>query len=203
MNARCACDSLERHRLIWLFFNRETDLFDGRSKRMLHVAPEACLGPLMSALPGVEYISGDVEPGRAMVELDVTRIQFPDEHFDVIYCSHVLEHVPDDQQAMREFFRVLKPGGWAVLQVPIRGDKTYEDFSIVDPSERKHHFGQEDHVRWYGAADYVRRLSEAGFRVTPIVYVERLSKRELKRFSLDATERVFYCEKQAGKESRD
>ena len=99
------------------------------------------------------------------MKMDIMDIQYPDESFDVIYCSHVLEHVPDDRKAMREFRRVLKRGGWAILLVPITAGKTHEDPSITEPAERLRVFGQEDHVRIYGP-DYVDRLREAGFAVT-------------------------------------
>ena len=87
--------------MIWLFFKRRTNLFDAASKRILHIAPEPSLGRLIAGIKGVEYTSGDFEPGRAMVQMDITRIQYPDDTFDVIYCSHVLEHVLEDRQAMR------------------------------------------------------------------------------------------------------
>jgi ubiquinone/menaquinone biosynthesis C-methylase UbiE len=101
----------------------------------------------------------------AMVKMDITNIQFPDETFDVVYCSHVLEHVPDDRKAMREFYRVLKSNGWAVLLVPIIVEKTFEDPSIDKPKDRLRLFGQSDHVRKYGR-DYVDRLRESGFSVS-------------------------------------
>jgi SAM-dependent methyltransferase len=94
---------------------------------------------------------------RAMVRMDITDIQYPKDTFDVIYCSHVLEHVVDDRKAMREFHRVLRPDGWALLLVPITVEKTFEDPSVTDPEERLSVFGQEDHVRCYGP-DYVERL---------------------------------------------
>jgi SAM-dependent methyltransferase len=137
-NARCAhCDSLERHRLIWLYLRNETDLFSptGR-KRMLHVAPEPVLRERLIGEPLIDYLSADLEPGGADVQMDITAIDFPADSFDVIYCSHVLEHVPDDALAMRELCRVLRPTGWAILQVPILLARTDEDPSVTDPEER-------------------------------------------------------------------
>jgi SAM-dependent methyltransferase len=189
-----SCGALERHRLVWLFFARRTDLFDGRAKRFLHVAPEPSIGPRIAALGGIEYTSADFEPGRAMVQMDITAIQYPENHFDVIYCSHVLEHVPNDCQAMREFYRVLKPGGWAILQVPITADRTVEDPSVTDPGERKRLFGQEDHVRRYGP-DYRDRLSAAGFDVHTVPCAAIATEPEIQKHGLDRTESIFHCMK--------
>ena len=98
---------------------------------------------------GSGYLTSDIRHPRAMVKMDITDIQYPDNPFDVIYCSHVLEHVPDDRRALSEFYRILKPTGWAILLVPIIAEKTFEDPSITDPSERLKLFGQADHVRGY------------------------------------------------------
>jgi SAM-dependent methyltransferase len=158
------CNSLERHRLLWLYINRKTDLFDGKSKKVLHVAPEACLEEKFRQRLGDGYITADLFNPRAMVKMDIMDIRYPNESFDVIYCSHVLEHVADDRKAISEFHRVLKRDGWAILLVPVVAEKTFEDPSIVDPDERVKAYGQEDHVRAYGP-DYADRLREAGFKV--------------------------------------
>lgn len=158
------CNSLERHRLLWLYLNRKTDLFDGKPKQVLHVAPEPCLEGKFRQRLGAGYTTADLFNPRAMVRMDIMDIRFPDASFDVIYCSHVLEHVADDRKAIREFRRVLKRDGWAILLVPVLGEKTFEDPSIVDPEERVRAYGQEDHVRLYGP-DYVDRLRDAGFTV--------------------------------------
>jgi SAM-dependent methyltransferase len=164
-DAKCPrCGALERHRLVWLYFTNRTDLFDGRPKQVLHVAPEQCFEARLRARVGAGYLTADLLDPHVMQGMDITRIEYPDESFDVIYCSHVLEHVPEDRQAMREFRRVLKPSGWALLLVPITADRTVEDPAVTDPSERLRRFGQEDHVRRYGP-DYEDRLREAGFEV--------------------------------------
>lgn len=163
--AQCPrCGSLERHRLVWEFFKRKTDLFDGATKRMLHVAPEPQIRTKLLNVPELDYLSADLLDDSAMVRMDVTDIQYPDASFDVIYCSHVLEHVPDDRKAMRQFRRILRPGGWAVLVVPITAEQTFEDPSVTDPAERERLFGQNDHVRRYGP-DFEERLREADFCV--------------------------------------
>lgn len=164
-DAQCFhCGALERHRFLWLYLSRKTDFFDGTPKKILHVAPESCFETKLKERFGDNYLTADLFNPGAMVKMDITNIQYADESFDVIYCSHVLEHVQDDKRAMREFFRVLKNAGWAILLVPITSDKTFEDLSIVDPVERLKYFGKEDHVRRYGR-EYVDRLREAGFRV--------------------------------------
>lgn len=195
-NAQCpVCGSLERHRLLGLYLHERTDLFDGQQKKLLHVAPELQLATLFRRAPGIDYLSADLAPNRAMVTMDVTDIQYPDDTFDVIQCSHVLEHVADDRRAMREFYRILKPGGWAVLQVPIVArEKTFEDPSVIDPAERAQLFGQHDHVRIYGL-DYSDRLAEAGFSVRIDSYARLMHDEELLRLGLDRSEDVFFCQK--------
>jgi len=182
--AKCVhCGAFARHRFFWLYVNAHTDLFDGRPKRMLHVAPEACFIDKMRERLGEGYVTADLDDERAMVKMDITAIQFPDASFDVIYCSHVLEHVDDDRRAMREFYRVLKPGGWAILLVPIDAAKTFEDPSIVDPAERLRLFGSEFHVRRYGP-DYVDRLQEAGFEVQETRIADMFSDDEALRLGI-------------------
>jgi SAM-dependent methyltransferase len=193
-NAMCAiCGSLERHRLIWLFFLNQTDLFDGSKKSMLHVAPELQFYRHFQAKKYINYLSADLDSPIAMEKMDITKIQHPDESFDVIYCSHVLEHVPDDRKAMREFHRTLKSGGWAILQVPITADVTYEDPSIVSPKERELAFGQHDHVRRYGP-DYKNRLEEAGFDVNVVDYFQEFSPAEIEKMGL-VKEEIYFCRK--------
>lgn len=164
-DAQCLhCGSLERDRLAWLFIRTRTALFSPAPKTMLHVSPESCLGERFRAHLGDGYLSADLCDDRAMVRMDITDIDHPDESFDAVYCSHVLEHVPDDRLAMGELYRVLRAGGWAILLVPVTADQTFEDPQITDPQDRLAAFGQEDHVRRYGP-DVVDRFREAGFTV--------------------------------------
>jgi 2-polyprenyl-3-methyl-5-hydroxy-6-metoxy-1,4-benzoquinol methylase len=107
---------------MWLYMTQKTSLFDGNQKKMLHVAPEPELSQLFQKADYINYLSADLSAPNAMVKMDITDIQYPDNTFDVIYCSHVLEHIPDDRKAMREFYRVLKPGGWAIVQVPVTAE---------------------------------------------------------------------------------
>ena len=195
-DAQCGyCGALERHRLLWLFLQKRTDFFNGKSKRMLHVAPEPCFDSRFKGLLYDDYLTADLFNPRAMVKMDITDIQYPDQSFDVIYCSHVLEHVQDDKQAMREFYRVLKKRGWAILNVPISSKKTFEDPSITDPKERLKAFGQEDHLRRYGP-DYVDRLRDAGFTVKIIKVSDIVDDKKAEKMGLTAASgEIYYCTK--------
>ena len=131
-----------------------------------------------------------------MVHMDITDIRFPDESFDVIYASHVLEHVDDDRRAIRELHRVLRTGGWAVLPVPIHGKETREDPSVTDPEERQRLFGQSDHVRKYGRdGEYERRLRGSGFDVTVEGFVRELGPESVRRYRLDPADDIYVCTK--------
>lgn len=164
---------------------------------MLHVAPELCFEERFKGLLGQNYLTADLFNPRAMVKMDITSIQYPNETFDIIYCSHVLEHVADDRKAIEEFFRVLKNNGWAILNVPINNGQTFEDSSIVSPQERLKAFGQEDHVRRYGT-DYVDRLRDAGFVVEVFKASDLTNSTGVIKMGLTlASDIVYYCTKQA------
>ncbi len=197
-DGRCMqCGALERHRFAWLFFQKMTNLFDGKFKKMLHVGAERGFEPKLRKQLGTGYITADLFDPRADVKMDITDIQYSDNVFDVIYCSHVLEHVQDDKKAMREFFRVLKPGGWAILLVPIlNGDHpTFENPEIVTPEERLAIYGQEDHVRKYGN-DYIDRLRESGFTVRKYNVPELFDAQQRKQMGLtDSCGDIFFCTK--------
>lgn len=188
------CGSRERARMMWLFLQARDVLKPGI--RILHVAPERCVRERLMRIPQVDYVAGDKkEPAytypAGTIDLDITAIPFPDDRFDLILCSHVLEHVPDDGAALRELYRVLAPGGTAVLMVPLELDRavTDEDPSITDPNERLRRFGQFDHVRMYGR-DYTQRLEAAGFQVIEDAVTERLSPEEVFRSGLLRSEVV-------------
>ncbi|HUK33842.1 MAG TPA: methyltransferase domain-containing protein [Vicinamibacterales bacterium] len=186
------CHSLERHRLSWQFLKRSTNLFDASPKRMLHVAPEPHFGARLRALPNLGYVSFDWSSADAAIHGDLTAMPFASGTFDVIFCSHVLEHIPDDHAAMRECARVLRPSGWAVFLVPIVGERTDEDLTVVDPAERLARFGQADHVRVFGM-DFVGRLASSGFEVDVVTAgaIETTAGRSL---GLQPAEPpLFYC----------
>lgn len=175
------CGSRQRHRHLWLYLTRETDLLSSRQS-LLHFAPEPGIAArLRRALE--HYTTADLVPGAADVTLDITRIDLPTASFDVVLCLHVLEHVEDDAAAMRELHRVMRPGGWGILQVPMWGGATIEDPSKTSPEERLKTFGQGDHVRLYGR-DYLQRLEAAGFEVEVVVYKDQIPERERRRFGL-------------------
>jgi hypothetical protein len=163
-NALCPnCLSLERHRLIWLYLKEKTTFFTAQLK-VLHMAPEPCFMERFEKQHGANYITADIESPLAKVKMDIHNLPFGDNHFDAVLCNHVLEHVKNDIQAMSEVRRVLKPGGWAIMQVPFFApvpDVTFEDDSIVDPREREKIFGQDDHVRLFGK-DYSKRIKQSG-----------------------------------------
>jgi SAM-dependent methyltransferase len=159
---------------------------------MLHIAAERCLRSRFRTRLDSGYLTADLEK-PAMVRMDITDIQYPDESFDAICCSHVLEHVPDDRRAMREICRVLKSSGWAILLVPITADRTFEDPSVTDPEERLRLFGQADHVRRYGP-DYTDRLREAGFGVEVVCVSDLVGEKQARRMGLIRhAGAIYYC----------
>lgn len=191
------CLSHERHRLAWNFLNLSTDLADGSPKKLLHFAPETEVTRKFIKIPGIEYFSADLSSPHAKEKMDITDIQWPDDSFDVIYCCHLLEHVPDDRKAISEIFRVLKPGGWVLIQVPISKEKnTIEDPSITDPAERERLFWWYDHVRLYGL-DIEDRLSEAGFQVKVIFGNHIIKPEDYERMRINPNDPLFYCKKVA------
>lgn len=197
-DARCPdCGSLERHRLVWLYLQRQLSFLDGAPRLMLHLAPELALERPLRRVPGLRRITADLSRTDVMTRLDVTRLPFHDDSFDAIYCSHVLEHVPDDAAAMAELRRVLRPGGWAILQVPVLRDTTDEDPAVVLPEERLRRFGQRDHVRVYGR-DYAGRLERSGFLVRVDDFGQRLIRERPGYFGLDPNEHIYLCRKADG-----
>lgn len=180
--------SLERHRQMWLYLQNETDFFS-KSLRVLHIAPEQEFLKRFKKMPNLEYISSDLFSPIVDVKADILDLPFEDNYFDVVFCNHVLEHIPDDARAMAELYRVMRPNGWGIFQVPLRHDApaTYEDFSITEPHERQKHFGQYDHVRWYGM-DYFSRLEQAGFRTEVCFYSKKFTPQEQKKYGLNPNE---------------
>ncbi|MFC2040933.1 class I SAM-dependent methyltransferase [Chloroflexota bacterium] len=195
-DAQCPnCESMERHRLIWLYLKNRTNLFSD-NLRVLHFAPEYIIERNLRCLPNLDYVSADLDLALAMVEMDITNIHYDENSFDVILCSHVLEHVADDEKAMRELLRVLKPGGWAILQSPIdlKRDRTFEDPKVVLPEDRKRLFGEQAHVRRYGR-DYKDRLEQAGFEVKMDSYVRNLDINMIRKYGLKKDEDIYFCTK--------
>lgn len=163
---------------------------------MLHVAPEPVLQQKLSSLDNLDYVSADLESPLAKVKMDITDIGYPDHSFDVILCCHVLEHVMEDRKAMSELLRVLKPGGWAILQSSIdtEREKTFEDPKVISPEDREQLFGQKDHVRIYGC-DYPERLEKQGFVVKVVSFVRTFDGKSIEKYGLMEDEEIYRCTK--------
>ena len=164
---------------------------------MLHIAPELCFIPRFEKLSNLDYTTGDLESPLAKVKMDIHDMPFEENSFDVIFCNHVLEHVDDDIKAMSEIRRVLRPGGWAILQIPIFYpwiDQTIEDPTIKDPKKREELFGQDDHVRKYGK-DYPDRIAKAGLKVKEEKLIFELEENELEKYALPKNEIIYRAEK--------
>ena len=176
--------SLERHRLLWLYLKNETTFFKAPAK-VLHFAPEQAFYKRFKKLPNISYTTTDLNSPLADVKADICNLPFNDNSFDVILCNHVLEHIPDDVKAMQELYRVLKPNGWGIFQIPqdINREKTFEDNSITDKKERAKIFGQYDHVRIYGM-DYCEKLRSVGFKAEAIDYTSEIPIRNVEKYRL-------------------
>jgi len=171
-----------------------TNLFIPPRKKFLHIAPEPCMASVFQQSENIDYVSTDLTR-YAMIRADLTELCFPNDIFDAVYASHVLEHVLDDRRAMREIYRTLRPGGWAILQVPISRRKlTYEDATIIDADKRNDAFGERDHVRVYGE-DYYDRLKEAGFIAHRKQLMFQTIRSAVQRFGLHPGEQISYCVK--------
>jgi len=204
-NALCLyCGSLERHRLLWLFFE-SIDLFKGEELKVLHFAPEKVFYDLLSNKSNIKYYPVDLCPdlynynGPVPIgTADITSIPFDNDQFDAIICNHVLEHIPDDALAISELFRVLRKNGTGIFQVPMNDEfeSTYEDPSITEPEERLKAFGQSDHVRWYGK-DYKDRLAAAGFNVIEDDFVNGFTEKQIFKNGLPKGEVIYKCLKQS------
>ncbi len=192
-NALCpSCLSLERHRLIWLYLKEKTNFFQ-QKLNVLHIAPEHCYMKPFERMHGDGYVTADLESPLAKVKMDIHQMPFEEDRFDAVLCNHVLEHVADDIKAMSEIRRVLKPGGWAIMQVPFfhpLPDVTFEDHSITDKREREKIFGQDDHVRKYGR-DYARRIEQSGLKAREDRFVFELSKETVAKYGLPHSEVIY------------
>lgn len=191
------CNAKARHRRVWLHCRHHTDLFE-RELRVLHVAPKYCLSRRMVRMHNVDYVAVDLVSGPHVTMIgDITDLKVPDDSFDAILSVHVLEHVDDDRAAIREMWRVLRPGGWAVVNVPLDLDApTFEDASIVSPEARRRAFGEADHVRVYGR-DICDRFRAAGFETT-LFTADELDDEVVVRHGLTPDEHIIMCTKPAG-----
>lgn len=188
------CNAKARHRRVWLFLEERTRLFRDRLT-VFHVSPKYALSRRLARMPNLEYVAGDI--GRrpnVSVRMDLTAVPVKDSRFDAVICVHVLEHIQNDRAAISEMHRILKPGGWALISVPIRLDRpTYEDASVVSAAAREAAFGETTHVRFYGL-DLQDRLAAAGFEVTLDLAAD-LDEATKQRFGLLDDENIFVCSK--------
>lgn len=188
--------SLERHRLLWLYLKNKTSFFTAPKLKMLHIAPEQCFLDLFKAQSNLDYTTADLVSPIADVKMDLHNAPFEDNTFDVIFCNHVLEHVNDDHQCMSELYRVMKPGGWGIFQVPldVNREETLEDPNITSEEDRLKYYWQKDHVRLYGM-DYAKKLEAVGFNVTVEDYTKEIGAELSDKYRLMDGELLFFCEK--------
>ena len=187
--------SLERHRLLWLYLKNETDFFTSKElKKVLHFAPEQAFYKRFRNQKNLDYTTTDLFSPLADVKADICNLPFEDNQYDVILCNHVLEHIPDDTKAMQELYRVLKPGGMAILQIPqdLKREGTFADDTITDQKERAKIFGQYDHVRIYGR-DYFDKLRSIGFKVIEENYTHKITPQLVEKYCLAKGEIIPVC----------
>ncbi len=187
--------SLERHRLLWLYLQNETDFFTAKEiKKVLHFAPEQEFYKRFKKQKNIQYTTTDLLSPLADVKADICNLPFEDNQYDLLFCNHVLEHIPDDTKAMKELYRVLKPGGMAILQIPqdLNRATTFSDDSITDEKERAAIFGQYDHVRVYGR-DYFDKLRAIGFTVVEEDYTKKINPELVTKYCLAPGEIIPVC----------
>ncbi|MFW9867186.1 MAG: class I SAM-dependent methyltransferase [Candidatus Thorarchaeota archaeon] len=192
--AKCPnCGSLERHRLLLLYLYNKT-LFFSEKIRVLHFTPSYALERRFKKMANLDYITTALNNPRAMIRMDITNIKFPDENFDVILCYHILEHVKNDQRAMQELYRILKPNGWAIIQVPIDFNlkNTFEDPMIISAKDREYYYGHRNHLRRYGR-DYIEKLERVGFAVKVDDFIYKINKGSKKKLALSEDEKIIIC----------
>ncbi len=196
-NVLCPYDlTLERHRLMWLYLKRESNFFTADKLKVLHIAPEQCFHKKFKNQKNLEYLTGDLVSPIADLHFDLHQIPLEDNRFDVIFCNHVMEHVDDALQCMKELYRVMAPGAWGIMQVPqdMSREETYEDWSITSPKEREIHFWQKDHVRLFGK-DYPQWLERAGFEVEIAFANNPIPDEEIERYRIAKNEVLYIVRK--------
>ena len=196
-NVLCPYDlTLERHRLMWLYLKDHSDFFTAEKLDVLHIAPEQCFHKRFKKQANLNYLTGDLVSPIADMHFDLHSIPLEDNRFDVVFCNHVMEHVDDAIQCMSELCRVMKPGGWGIMQVPQDTNRavTYEDTSITSPEEREKHFWQKDHVRLFGM-DYPDWLKKAGFEVDVFDKESNYSEELINRYRLSKSEILYIVRK--------
>lgn len=188
--------TLERHRLMWLYLKNHSDFFTAEKLDVLHIAPEQCFHKKFKEQSNLNYLTGDLVSPIADLHFDLHEIPLEDNRFDVVFCNHVMEHVDDALQCMKELYRVMKSGSWAIIQVPqdFTRETTYEDRSITSPEEREKHYWQKDHVRLFGK-DYPNWLEKAGFRVEVFDKEAAFGQDLINRYRIMPTEVLYIFHK--------
>jgi len=194
-DAQCMnCGSLERHRFLWLYLLSEYNIAQQKNLSVLHFAPEKYLEYKLRKLSR-QFITADLEGNKVDLRIDITDTPFNDHSFDLILCSHVLEHVNNDRKALSELLRILKADGKALIIIPVERETTFEDPSVTEPEERLKIFGQRDHVRIYGA-DFINRLIESGFKVKTYLPKDIFSEDEQIKYGIKIeSDRLYICSK--------
>jgi SAM-dependent methyltransferase len=189
------CLTLERHRLFWLYLKDNTDFFT-KKHDVLHIAPEQCFHKRFKSLSNIRYVTADLESPLAEVHMDMHHMPFKDGEFDIVFANHVLEHVNDYHQCMTEVHRVLRPGGWAIMQVPIDYNRkeTFEDPSITSEADREKYYWQKDHVRLF-ALDYPDKIRKAGFEVEENKMAAQIAPELAEKYRLQKEEVLYVCRK--------
>jgi SAM-dependent methyltransferase len=187
------CESHPRHRSFYIYLKEVIP--KNKPVNVLHFAPEKFLTKLFRSYKFINYLSADINKKNAMKLEDITNLSFKDNSFEIIFCSHVLEHVINDKKAMIELHRVLNKNGFAIIDVPIdyNREKTYEDFSIKTPQERTKAFFQYDHVRLYGK-DFSDKLRKIGFKVKSDKFNKALGLKKIEKFGLEDLP-IYFCTK--------
>lgn len=196
-NVLCPYDlTLERHRLIWLYLKDHSNFFFAEKLNVLHIAPEQCFHKTFKEQKNLNYLTADLESPIADMHFDLHEIPLENDRFDIIFCNHVMEHVEDAHKCMSELHRVMKPGGWGIMQVPqdFTRETTYEDPSITSPEDREKHYWQKDHVRLFGK-DYPQWLEKAGFTVTEFRKEDYYSQEKIERYRLHKEEILYIVHK--------
>lgn len=198
-NAWCpSCEGLERHRLLWIYFEKKTNIYS-RPLKVLHIAPETIFFKQFSKQQNIDYYPVDIFPHlypSGTKYFDVLNPSYPDNSFDVIICNHVFQYIEEDKKAMKNIYNLMKPGGWGIMQVPIDTTRkvTYEDSSITNPQDRLKAFGLKEHVRYY-SYDYADRLRDAGFVVTVDDFTATFTDAEIYKYGFWKGDAIYYCSK--------
>ncbi len=192
-----SCGSHDRERHLILYMKSFSFFLELQEKKILHIAPEPHISKFIKSLKPLEYIGGDLAPQNPETQrVNIEKTEFPDSYFDIVIANHVLEHVDNEDKALKELFRITKAGGYAILQTPFSSKLTvtFSDVGIDTPKARLHAYGQEDHVRIFGL-DIEKKISSAGFISHLSTHKELLPHINAKMYGVNEIEPFFLFEK--------